>query len=102
MSAEGAARAWETGTQVVVKGKEADGGIGLGAGSARAGVFPTVVLRAFEEAARVARVELSNVPDLMRCPRKLFLHERLQALQVWKVRSYISSDPSSNCSTVMV
>ena len=33
------------------------------------------------------RVELSDVRDLIRCPRKLFLHERLQALQARKVRS---------------
>lgn len=48
------------------------------------------------------RVELSNVRDLMRCPRKLFLQERLQALQARKVLSYISSDPSSNRSTMIV
>lgn len=51
---------------------------------------------------KALRVELSNTRNLMRCPRKLLLHERLQALQARKVRSYISSDPSSNCSTVIV
>ena len=33
------------------------------------------------------RTEVSNTRDLMRCPRKLFLHDRLQALHARNVQS---------------
>ena len=49
-----------------------------------------VAVRVDEESSRTAtalRAELSNIRDLMRCPRKLFLHDRLQAPHARKVRS---------------
>ena len=46
--------------------------------------------------------ELSKVRALILWPRKERLQARLHATQARKVRSYITSSPSSNCSMVMV